>query len=538
MKDTILWLQLKPRKKPDGFCLYSSIKDVNQWVDRISKFNITDQEAHYFSLLVEVNRLDLPVKERIAFLEALHEPVMILIEHLAKKYLGSGLPLAEDKSKYVHKVNSFWSEMATAYKIIIDDLSENRFLTSFMNQKDLACALYHVLFYLTGQLYSNYTLYSACTENVWRDIHQLFHFSSKRKLSSKTIKGKVSQQQTIEALYKKILLFSLANPYHLSAHEMKQVWLLLDNYSSFADVVLDSEKVLKKDYPFIIMAYSDQAPLIHSLKKPDIHVPDINFPSVSSSIWGLATKKLIKKVSKTNKFTDISNSLLKCLLRSWSGESLRAESRSEMIEPVVVALGVSCISQFLSQIDIKPKILRLDTKKSHKLKVTSSIYSLFQAYLIDESKSGFRVKLSQHAEKPITPNIGEVIAIKHIDNGIHIGYLRWMRENPEGEVEFGIEHLSTMAEPVQLTRDSDTLSQSQHDTEKLDILDSFVFPGGEEFNFKPILFTHTFVEKFYNMRNDTLVLNHKTGSINIKLVQKVNEVLGCSLYLFEKVVDG
>lgn len=536
MKDTILWLQLQPRRKPDRDCLYSSIKDINGWIKRITKLKIDDQEERYFSLLVEVNGLDIPVNERLAFLESLHQPVIALIEHLSKKYLGSGLPLAEDKSKYVHRVNSLWSEMATAYKIIIDDLSESSFFTSFINQKDLACALYHVLFYLSGQLYSNYTLYSACTENVWRDIHQVFRFTSKRKLSNKKIDVKVSPQLTILDLYKKILLFSLANPYHLTIQEMKITWKCLDDWSGLSDLNLNSIKVLTKKYPFLIQAYSDRAPFINSLNKMDTKTEDLNFPSVlSTSVWGFDTKKLIKRLAKKNNYPDIiSNYLLNRLSRSWSGNSDRVENRKELIEPVVIALGVSCISQFLAQIDIKPKILKLDALEIHKLELTPSIYSLYQAFLIDESKNGFRLKLSHQTEKPIAPDIGDVIAIKHADNGIHIGYLRWMRENAEGEIEFGIEYLSAMAEPVQLTKGSDRQLISMHNSEKINVLDSFVFPGGKEHNFRPILFTHTFVEKFYNIRNDHLVLHHKTGSINIKLVQKVDEVLGCSLYLFEK----
>jgi len=157
--------------------------------------------------------------------------------------------------------------------------------------------------------------------------------------------------------------------------------------------------------------------------------------------------------------------------------------------------------------------------------------------LIDESKSGFRLKLGHNTEESIIPDIGEVIALKHTDNGIHIGFLRWIRENLQGEIEFGVEHLCAMAEPVQLIKSSSDQSKINPYLANINKLDSFVFPGGNEYNNQPILFTSTFVEKFYRVRSDIIILKHKTGSINIKLVQKVNEVLGYSLYLFEKAVD-
>jgi len=331
LKDTILWLQLQPRRKPDRNCLYYSIKDINEWAKRITKLKICDQEERFYSLLVEVNGLELPVNERLAFLESLHQPVIALIDHLSKTYIGSGLPLAEDKSKYVHRVNSLWSEMATAYKIIIDDLSESSFFTSIIKQKDLACALYHVLFYLSGQLYSNYTLYSACTENVWRDIHQVFRFASNRKLSNRKTDVKISSQLTILNLYKKILLFSLANPYHLTIQEMKITWEYLDDWSELSDLNLNCSKVLTRKYPFLIQAYSDQTPFINPLNKLDAKTDALNFPSVlSASVWGLDTKKLIKRLAKKNKYpVIISNYLLMRLSRSWSGNSNRVENRKE-----------------------------------------------------------------------------------------------------------------------------------------------------------------------------------------------------------------
>lgn len=535
MKDTILWLQLQPRKKSDGNDLYSSIKDISQWTKRNSTLKTGKRARLYFQLLLEVNNLDLPSHERLIFLEQLHSPVIELINKLSKKYEGSSLPIAEDKSKLVDIVNTFWSEMAKGYKIAIDDLSEGNFFTSFIKHKDLACALYSTLYYLSGQLYSNYMLYSVCSENVWRDIHQVYHFAEKRNLTNKTIKHHLSLELTIDDLYKKILLFSLANPYHLTVTEMESVWSYLNSWSKYTRLNLNAAQVLKKKYPFIIKPYNDQQPFSNHNNITD-HLEELDLPDFSSdSVWGLETRKLIKHLNKRSKYPDISDYLLDRIVRAWMGNNIRNAQRSELIEPVVIAVGASCISQFLSQIDTAPKILRLEDEQNHKLESTSSVCSFYQAYLMDESKKGIRLKLNHSSQKAISPNIGEVIAIKHIDETIQVGYLRWMRENSEGDIEFGIEHLSKMVEPVQLSKDTTLANQRDKPEDKLTVLDSFVFSAGKEHQFKPILFTHTFVEKFYNSKHDHLILTHKTGSMNIKLVQKVNEILDYSLYLFEKV---
>ncbi len=550
MKDTILWLQLNERNVSDGKDLYSSITDLNQWIKRNSGLKLGERARLYFQLLVEVNDLDLPVHERLLFLERMHSPILNIISKLSIKYSGSGLPLAGDKIKFVEMVNTFWSEMAKGHKIIIDDLSESHFFTPFFKQKekqqDLTCALYSVIYYLNAQLYSNYMLYSCCSDNVWRDIHQVYRFASKRNLINKIInrqflneKNAEKLELTIDDLYKKVLLFSLANPYHLSVSEMELLWEALNLWSKYTEVNINTAKVLEREYPFIIKPYSDQAPFSNynhhnSGKIADLDLPDFN----SDSVWGLETKKLIAHLETKNHSTEASAYFFERLFRAWMGTNIRKLSRKELIEPVVIAIGVSCISQFLSQIDISPKILKLEEEKNNTLEPTSSVYSFYQAYLVDESPQGSRLKINHHSEKSIFPDMGEVIAIKHADDNVQIGYLRWMRETQEGNIELGIEHLSIMAEPVQLSKSSYTQQNKslagQDEIENSSVLDSFVFPGGKEHRYQPILFTHTFIEKFYNTRTDYLKLTHKTGSINIRLTQKVNEVLDYSLYLFEK----
>ena len=537
MKDTILWLQLQPRKKSEGKDLYSSIKDLGEWIQRNSKMKTGDRARLYFQLLVEVNELDIPVQERLGFLKQLHSPVLLLIDLLSKKYEGAGLPLAEDKIRLVEIVNTFWSEMAKGYKIIIDDLSESSFFTVFIKQKDLACALHSILYYLSGQLYSNYMLYSDCSENVWRDLHQVYRFAAKRNLIRKTSKNYLSSELTIADLYKKVLLFSLANPYHLSAAEMKIIWSHLNEWSKYTQVNLETSQVLKKDYPFIIKPYSDQPPFSNHNSENPGNITEFDLSDyASNSVWGLETKKLVNQLEKNTSYSKISNYFRERLIRSWMGRTIRKTQRNELIEPVVIVFGVSCISQFLSQTDTQSKVLKLSDEMSQSLETISSVCSFYQAYLIDESKKGIRLKLSHQSKNSILPNMGEVMAVKHIDDSIQVGYLRWLRKNSDGDIELGLEYLSSMAEPVQLTKDNTyTSTNNEIQNDRITVLDSFVFPGSKEHQFKPILFTHTFVEKFYNSRTDHLVLTHKTGSINIKLVQKVNEVLDYSLYLFEKV---
>lgn len=538
MKDTILWLQLPQRNKPDGHNLYTSIADLSQWIKRAANNKNGEQARLYFSLLVEVNSLEIPVQERLNFLQGLHAPILKLVDKFSKKFSGAGLPLAEEKAKYVDLVNAFWTEMAVGYKIIIDDLSDTSFLGSLFSHNDLSTAIYSTLYYLSNQAYYSYLLYADHNVDVWRDMHQLYHFACQRKLNQKPLKNYLGEHLTIEDVYKKIILFSLANPYHLSTKEMKQLWQVLEPLAKYPQVIVNTDKALDKKTPFFIKPFSD----VPAFLNPNKHNTSDNMNNhftdrTSDSLWGFDTQKLIKHLDKTKETNELDGFFIQRLIKIWSGNYDRNHKRSELIEPVVVALGGSCISQFLSQMDIAPKIIKLDddepaTQALQSSPITQTVYN---AFLIDESQQGFRVKLNLETDRTFLPKMGEVIAIKHTDDSIHTGFLRWIHENKEGEIEFGMEHLSSMAEPVQLLLQNHATQLDQFDqTDDVKMLDSFVFPGSKVDRYRPILFTHSFIEHFSSDGKASIVLKHKTGTLDIVLTRKVDEVLDYSLYLFEK----
>lgn len=545
MKDTLLWLNLPERKKPDEHCLYHSIKDTGQWIERTSHLPTGERSRLYYSFLVEVNALIIPVQKRLVLLEQLHPHVFKLVHNLSRKCIGYGLPLMEEKHHLVDLVDAFLNEMSTGYKIIIDELADEGFIHSIFNQKYLILANYHALFYLNHKLFYNYLLYAEHHPNEWLDIHQLYFFSIKRHFESNSISNLSEPIKTIAGLYKKIVLFSLANPYHLSITEMLLLWNKLDEWSQYAEIAVPE----KGSSQFFIKPYSDTPPL----NKLQLSIQTEDF--TSSQLWGIKLQSLISFLNDNSKLENISAYFRKRLLKVWSVDGTRQGTRQALIEPVELVMGVSNISHFLGNTNPETEIHELykaqfsrykesSTNKGSSTNKESSTNKkpdhgqnlpVFRALQVDESELGCRVKIID-GNQQFKPVIDEVIAVKHQDGGIHVGYLRWIKENKQKEVEIGVEHLSSMAESVQLvlSHHQDTDTAANNSLLHSRILDSFVFPGGKAQHFKPVLFTHSFIEKFADSGNHEFKLIHKTGSIDIKLTQKVDEILDYNLYLFDK----
>ncbi len=528
MKDTLLWLQLPERKKPDGHCLYTSIKDMKQWVERTSQLPTGEQSRLYYSLLVEINGLVIPVQKRLELLELLHPQILKLVQKLSRKCVGCGLPLTEEKNRLAELVNAFLHEMSTGYKIIIDELSNVGIVNAIFKHKILIQATYHALFYLNQKLFYNYMLYADHSADEWLDIHQIYYFAVKRHFEKSAIKHLSESIKTIDGLYKKILIFSLSNPYHLSITEMTLLWNKLNNWSHYADLLIPEKN--DGNSQFLIKPYSDSSPF----NRLQLSMQTDEFSS--GQLWGINLNYLVQFMNNNKDIQNVSEYMRKRLIQVWSTQKHREDKRQSLIEPVEIVSGVSNISHFLGIVDLESEIHELYESQLSAKDESQADHALpvFQAFLLDESKGGCRLKLSRENNLTLQPRINEVIAIKHSDGVVHVGYLRWIRENPQQELELGIEHLSSMAEPAQvvITHHQDVAVNSNllHNR----ILDSFVFPGGKAQHFQPVLFTHAFIERFAGSSTQDIKLIHKTGEINIKLTQKVDEVLDYNLYLFDR----
>ena len=535
MKGAILWLDLPERLNSKVKGLYHSINDLPAWIERTSSKKTGEQARLYFSLLVEVNALDISVRDRLYFLNTFHPQINRLISHLAKKFSGTGLPLDELSRKYVELVNAFWSEMATGYKIVLEDIQCTGFLCNLFTHKDQLSALNMVLYYLINQNFYNYKLYSDYSHDIWRDIHKVYNFALKNGLNKKVYSVTTDEDISIENQYKKILLFSLSNPNHLSLDEMDLLWTNLDGFLKHLIIDTRQKKIAAKQMPFLINPYSDQPPL-HNFNQ---HISSVSNLQISSSaldtLYGLDTSKLVTLLQKNKLKIKFPTPLINSLTKVWSGSNYRAGQRDELIEPISVAIGLTNVSQFLTRIDLESRILKLDADKTNDFKLEEQQELVYQAMLLDQSDNGFRIKLILQDNQRILPSMGEVIIIKNQENEIRTGYIRWLKENREGDVEFGIEHLSSMAEPVKLlikpqTFNSDVIEYPDQGHS----LASFVFPGNKSLHFKPIVFTHSFIERFTNPELQNIKLLHKTGDINITLTDKVDQILDYSLFLFEK----
>lgn len=242
---------------------------VKEWLDNLPLENNGETARLVYQELTTLNRSTIPAQHRLQILEFFRAPVQHVTAELKKHYLGAPLPLTGTHLKAAHLSRELHMEMASGYKIIIDNLITNNATASMM-----LIHLHRAISYLSRVVLTSYQMYATCPPTVWHDIHQIYRYAEQKKLHDSPIEdheNPVSGSRSIGAIYKQCLLLALTNPYQLSQEGVTDIYMALSGdwplYSGFT-LVADPNTVsgafivnLTRDEPPSALAYGKDSPM-------------------------------------------------------------------------------------------------------------------------------------------------------------------------------------------------------------------------------------------------------------------------------------
>lgn len=313
---------------------------VKDWLDRLPFENSGETARLVYQELTTLNRSTIPAQHRLQILEFFRAPTQHVTTELKKHYLGVPLPLTEINLKAAHLSRELHMEMASGYKIIIDNLITNNATASMM-----LIQLHRAISYLNRVVLTSYQMYATCPPTVWHDIHQLYRYAEQKKLHDSPMEdheNPVSGSRSIGAIYKQCLLLALTNPYQLSQEGITDIYTALSGdwplYSGFT-LVADPNTVsgafivnLARDEPPSALAYGkdsqmescgalDTTDLVDYLHQLANGVPEQPTPGPIAeatvprapalapgllrwliSAWGIVSRRTFPRLRKTGTF--------------------------------------------------------------------------------------------------------------------------------------------------------------------------------------------------------------------------------------------
>jgi len=278
----------------------ASPETIRRWIRALP---LADQRATIQHTTVALHRLNesfITLDERARALALFTPLVNTLIKRVAHHYAKSPQPFTWKKRNHFDSVQAMLSEITHGYLIIINEsplpvplqaVNDNerfnaRRVPVGSDTHHLCNALYQAIEHLGQRLLHCYLVYTTPPTAVWSEIHRLYYIAETYNIPATPfcLGLNPAQQQghsvSVEHAYKRILLFSLANPYHLMPSEMGRAYQSLRSWAPQCRIIR-SDSPEKLHGRFYIDLESDLPPTHHTLNQHDLELPSLRLLDIA-----------------------------------------------------------------------------------------------------------------------------------------------------------------------------------------------------------------------------------------------------------------
>jgi len=328
------------------------------WLASFRVGEYDDAAERLLAVLHNYNRCPMKPGARYQFIEQLQPVILEYVDALGDRLSGNTFPLADKPRAKFRLIAALIRETADGYKQVLRDLTQDAKQGTY-TEPVLVRSLFHAVNYLSKSLLAAYSAYVPEPEGVWGELHRLYRFAEQHDLLARSI-GKANDAQpdgdpyTIKHIYKRIVLLSLANPYHLMSGEAGAIYAHLNAWATHGRLTA-ADHNLALDGKYCI-ALDDELSPQYALQH--------DLPQRSDDLRVLDVSRLVEHItSELNKYTEpeastdtpamtlrerIHRDMLQRLQHAWGGRRARQDERVPNSADVVMAAGMSASHYFVS----------------------------------------------------------------------------------------------------------------------------------------------------------------------------------------------
>jgi len=478
-------------------------KKVKTWIETLPKANLGETSRLIYNALVETNTTKYHYNDRTRFLEILQEHLHYITEGMRKHFIGVGFPLPEKSKKVASATRKIYTEIATAYKISLNDMLSSHSL--FTDNRLLTLILHRTMTSLSRELLTSYQIYSPYRKHIWHEMHKIYSIAKHKKChrtAINTADQQHSRKTTISDEYKRILLLSLASPYCLRHGEVNRIYSALDQWSDLIDIIEFSKQAYSKGV-FAVDTKSDLPPRYLAINPNDTRTS--HFLLITTEQLTNKLRHEIQHSDDVNTTTilpgldgqqpDLSHDLLRKMLSYWGHIPKRAFPRSSKGEKVSIAMGLNSAHKIIfdtatrknknrkNQFNEPAKFESISVSNSAEsnndvwnrvypasdmvnnliefesvTETTISDAQLEKHYktenweIVNESAAGYCIRCNNGCASKV--QVGELIGIRRSGDGHTwkwgIGAVRWMKFSESRELQLGIQMITPDAAAIGL----------------------------------------------------------------------------------------
>ncbi|WP_455218010.1 hypothetical protein [Kaarinaea lacus] len=470
-------LSLPERKLQGRPHPYIRVRSLKDWIVNLPRANPMKASEQIISQLETMNMSQYPLFERIALLDTLRPVVRQFILALKQYTKNADLPLSMRNREAYHLIQQILGKIAIGYKLVLSELFEIP-APKEHDELQLREAIYITLQYLSRQLVEAYLVYAPAPQGVWSELHSLYQFAEEHALQGLPVDDpfpdfSLPTHYTIELAYKRILLLTLAEPYHMAQGEADDIYYLVSAWTNVCHIWPNKSKPSEGDYAVDMSA--DAPPVFVTAERLPVNdqfrVIDIDEVKQRLDVHlqrllrqSLHTIDLNEKQGMVERHQ---RDMLLRLSSAWHGNLIRQNVRRAADKRIQMASGLSASHYYLSGgRDFTPALDELKLKEDQ-IEPTMYLeafddalekdrfhqnkkYSINPWWQFNTSELGSGLCCKTECNQTHV-RVGEVVVYRIEDEPVvrwKVGIIRWFKSDPDNSMDMGVMNLSNSAVPV------------------------------------------------------------------------------------------
>jgi cyclic-di-GMP-binding protein len=462
---------LPERHAPGKNSFATDGKSLRSWISHLPLANPGATARLLIGALREMNQLRLDATQRLDALELLRPPVDQIVVTLNKQILGDTLPLPPQKQQLGQLAQDFERELALGYGAVVYDLCAPAGAVPFMRGKAVALALTRAIQHRNAYLFQAYLLYLAPPRGAWQSLHDLFRFAIAVQADDKPLDDPLNNgaQISVRMAYMHALLFALTNPYRFTQKENCDIYNMTRIWAGYCEVRegrapagaiavrTDSDQSLgylpeEREIPGEGLWAFEISGLTRFLEGQLAMLP----PGVATTQFRLRGGPTVH--------ADVA--FVERLMRAWSNGTDRSQQRLAASHQLDTVIGLHDLHFVLAGNQDFDSFLRKTRGAAISLHENDRIASWasnsgngplkvrhLNAKVLDQSLGGYRLVWDK--VDGVRMKVGELLGLAPLaDDGDlqdwMVGAIRWLRIEPSGAIDLGVELLAPRALPVGL----------------------------------------------------------------------------------------
>ena len=445
---------------------------VEEWIEALPYANPGVLANNLLETVAKLNRNPVKPAVRLGLMELYAKPYEYLLD-LQRKHGASRTVAAFEK----HRADSDAArrvavEMAYGYKTVLAQSVGRKSL--FGKNKEVITAVQRAMLFLSFSLLHSYDEYLPTPPHLWSEMWELYEYANRTAIIDEDPGAEAlgpAFSGTIANNYKRILLTSLVDPYHLREGDIWQIYALLGDWADIAG--LGPMKTGGKPAGlFLVDAGSDQRPIGY-------HAGGTGVTERCLLLDATPVIEQLQSSIKTAPESSTERQQLGRVLRSLGLPPKRHSPRESTRGVVNLTSGLTSLHHFLNNSSTTAPApaatpAETDTDDGIEIGDTSDASTALRPTYSEEhwdivNKGPGGVGILKNERPQVAVGVGELIGLvfepgDDLATGWSIGVVRWLNVADVGAYHAGVQLLSRSAEAVQIQSEAEVASAVSHPT--------------------------------------------------------------------------